>query len=59
MTPKISYPELDVFNLSSFEAKIRRFCDHRDMNIIRDKILRQSFFDFIFAVQEEFYHPAF
>lgn len=56
---KISYPEFDVFNLNSFESKIYKFCDHRDMDIIRSKILRQSFFDLAFAVQEEFYHPAF
>lgn len=56
---KISYPEFDIFNLSSFEAKLCKFCDHRDIDIIRSKTLKQSFFDLAFAVQEEFYHKAF
>ncbi len=56
---KISYPEFDIFNLSSFKAKVCKFCDHRDINFIRDRILRQSFFDLTFAVQEEFCQKAF
>ena len=54
-----SYPEFDIFNLSSFEVKLRKFCDHRDTNFIREKTLRQTFFDFIFAAQEEFYYKTF
>lgn len=51
--------EYDIFNLSSFDAKIYKFCDHRDINMINKRILRQTFFDFGRATQEEFEHKAF
>ena len=56
---KVIYPEFDIFNLSSFEVKICKYCDHRDINMINKRILRQTFFDFSHATQEEFCYRAF
>lgn len=55
----ISYPDFDIFTLFSFDTSLYKFCDHRDIDIIKKKMLRQSFFDSSFATQEELYHKAF